>query len=139
MKPLTKAQQIENVLVAQAMMKDIKASQLIPGLTSYANRDMIKATLTGEHRCGSAACFGGWVAVHPHFAKHGIVPNSEQGYPVFKKSHRGMGVDVSEYLFGDSTMFYPNDIEWVGPQLSDKAEINARLKRALRNLTTEEE
>lgn len=131
----TKAQvekQIENLLQAQAMMEDLPNSALVAGLFCWrANKrkdfDQYDEEIDDKqllHRCGSAACFGGWVAVHPYFRKLGVRPG-KSGEPAME----GMLVwDVAHDLFGDSNMF---DANCGGGNGNDRAVVLQRIKNAL--------
>lgn len=125
--------QIENVLVAQAMMQDIPRGAIVKNLGCWrqdhygedgdvATQDLI------QHKCGSAACFGGWVAVHPHFKKQGVKAEWT-GAPKFAGGNYYSTFDVSKKLFGNEDMFVPNY-----SSISDQKVIERRLKDALDDL-----
>ena len=111
--------QIRNCLVAIDMVKSLPPEKFTKGLSSWT--------------CGSAACFGGWVAVHPFFKKQGVVRVSEDGSPTFIGSLYGAASEVSRSLFGSYVLF---DYRAWGelPGLSDKQVVLYRLKRALNAL-----
>lgn len=131
----TKAQvekQIENLLQAQAMMEDLPNSALVAGLYCWraekrSGFEQYDEDIDDEqllHRCGSAACFGGWVAVHPYFRKLGVRPG-KQGEP---KMEGRLVWDVARDLFGDSNMF---DANCEGGNWNDRAVVLRRIKDAL--------
>lgn len=101
-------QQIENLLVAQVMMQSLRPERFVNGLALWSEfngttwSDVATEKQLVENRCGAAACFGGWVAVEPHFQKQGVTRNIE-GAPVM----RGMcwSSDVAKKLFGEETLF----------------------------------
>ena len=129
--------QIENILVAKAMMDSLPDSAIYPKLDYWNNWDMVPL---GHNHCGAAACFGGWVAVHPHFRKQGISIGAG-GQPELSRST----YSAAEELFGSCeagnvSVFSPNI-----SRRSDRNEIDRRLQvlldnrlNALRRLEAEE-
>lgn len=88
--------QAVNLMVAQAMMQDIPGRHVYPRLFNWSRGNVEKQT------CGSAACFGGYVAIHPYFKKQGVSKDAD-GAPKM----RGIpwAADVAARLFGDETLF----------------------------------
>lgn len=117
--------QIENCLVAKAMMDSLPDSAILPRLDDWANWEMRDE---GPHACGAAACFGGWVAVHPYFKALGVI-RWRDGSPMLQ----GRCLSVGETLFGVGGMFCGN----YSHGLSDREEIDRRLRYALDNLANE--
>lgn len=112
---------IQNLLVAQAMVKDLPSSAFTKHLAFYATsvlRDF------GPHTCGAAACFGGWVAQHPYFKELGIQPDST-GAPTMRGKGWGARA-ISLELFGDSFMF-----DGARTNLPEKQEVLQRIENAL--------
>ena len=110
--------QIENILAAQAMMAEIPDGHIAPNLGSWARMgggrsyvDTPSEEQLCELHCGSAACFGGWVAVTPHFKKQGVRRDEEDGSPFMKVQNENDTVDhlhgseVAKALFGEEYMF----------------------------------
>lgn len=122
---LKKGKQIENLLVAQAMILDLPNRKFTYSLNLSANDAMLEK---GPNHCGSAACFGGWVAVHPHFQAQGVRARKDDGSPMC----RGLfsSLEISQRLFGDSSMFKSGTRFWSGPS-QEKREVLARIKDAL--------
>lgn len=118
--------QIENILVAQAMMQDISNKQLAEELNFWTNEAFDESVKNGTFHCGAAACFGGWCAVEPHFRKQGLKANSA-GEPVFKDPTLTPS-EVSERLFGDFQMFMAR--RW-GEEGTERQIVQARLRHAL--------
>lgn len=123
-------QQLLNVLLARAVLDEIPKRKLAKGLMDWRKR---KGEYGGNvsddellHGCGSAACFGGWVAVTPAFQERGVKPgyagNPEIG-PV--QDHYAVG----QVLFDFQTMFSPN---YSGG--SDRKVIKRRLEAAFEQL-----
>ncbi len=111
---------IENLLVAQAMVLDLPDEAI--DLDQWANEEHVESQ---GHTCGSVGCFGGWVAVHPHFKKQGVTADRYDGYPVMR-GHT-FPSNVSLELFGDWEMFGSRR----RPRISQRREILARIERAL--------
>lgn len=109
---------IENLLVADAMIRDLPNSAFVPKLCTFMNVAMREH---GVHHCGSAACFGGWVALHPHFQKQGVKAFSD-GAP-----YSITGRDVSAELFGVWGMFEGGTSDG----RNEKQEILARIHDAM--------
>ncbi len=108
---MTTEQQILNLLVARAMFDDIPDEWIVSDLHAWT--------------CGTAACFGGWVAVHPYFKAQGARANS-YGAPQITGAYR----TIEGALFGgDHTLFDSND----GPR-SDREEIYHRIETQLNEL-----
>lgn len=151
--------QIENVLVAQAMMAEVPRENIAFGLQAWAemcedpkflrmaswNRpmeaecdDVPSPEKLKEFHCGSAACFGGWCAIHPHFKRQGI-QRAWNGAPEVREPQTKNGrvritmypSEVSEYLFGRSDMFYER---MPGEPADEKVLIERRLKKAMEAL-----
>lgn len=95
----TREKQIENCLVGLAMVEELKG-RFTTELSDWANDNMRNH---GPTHCGSAACFGGWVAVHPHFQRQGVFPG-DGGAPATRdpwdNSH-----SIARRLFGVPGMF----------------------------------
>jgi len=134
-------QQIENLLVAQAMFKDIPEEQIYLG--SWANHKLMQIGREGpqlgiakdikpQHTCGSVGCFGGWIAVHPHFVKQGVRPCVFDGSPEIPGKDKMYSHTVSTELFGYDNMF---DSEFNFVRSNPKKEIMARIEHALNKLT----
>ena len=118
---------IENLLVAKAMVLDLPKSAFAKDLGYYANSPMVER---GPHACGATACFGGWVAVHPHFQKQGVRPD-DLGAPTKKGSNIS---GISRDLFGNFSMFCGGGWATVhcgDPDFDEKKEVLARIDRAL--------
>jgi hypothetical protein len=135
MKPLTKDQQIENLLVAQAMFQDIPAQRI--SLDWWSNAVLRTAVSEGKdpvHSCGSTACFGGWVALHPHFQRQGVRGDNYCGSP--EMAGVTYPEQVALHLFGNDMMFAER--HWASGELtSDRQEVFARIKYALKQLTAD--
>lgn len=132
---LSKEKQIENLLVAQAMFQDIPARNL--NLGWWSNQELRTAVIEGSdpiHACGSTACFGGWVALHPHFQKQGVRGDNWCGSP--KMSGVSDPGRVALHLFGNEMMFSGG--HWAsGGGTTDRKEVFARIKYALDKLTAD--
>lgn len=118
---------IENLLVAKAMVLDLPKSAFAMNLGYYANTPMAER---GPHACGATACFGGWVAVHPHFQKQGVRPD-DLGAPT-----KGVSdvYDISHDLFGNGCMFDGGGwatVRCSDPDFDEKKEVLARIDWAL--------
>jgi len=104
--------QIKNLLAAAVMMQEITQDQLVPFLTYWRsddgnniyNRKVCSTEDLMNHTCGSAACFGGYVAVCPFFVKQGV-RDGYGGAPTMTGLNKAE--EVSKHLFGDSHMFDP--------------------------------
>jgi hypothetical protein len=120
---LSRDQQIENCLVAQAMMSEIDDDAL--NLQDWSNDQMRKG---GVHACGAAACFGGYIGRHRYFQEvYGVEINKHlDDFPTIKNLHNQ---DLGNYLFGAFGMFHPNSTG-----ISDKKIVLRRLDKALQNL-----
>jgi hypothetical protein len=115
--------QIENLLVAEAMMRGIPNRFIYPRLGDWirgTNEELC------ELKCGAAACFGGWVVQHPHFRKQGVRQDSD-GSPTMPNA--SWASSVSEELFGDSNLFNSRELS-EGPG-TDKEIVLKRIRRAL--------
>lgn len=112
---------IENLLVAQAMMIDVPPELIVPKLQAWTE------PLGMTHECGSAACFGGLVARHPHFQKQGVYA-AESGAP--NTNDTLFPCDVSELLFGNEQMFRSN----MESGLPDREVIFSRIETQLNNV-----
>ncbi len=119
---LNKDRIVENLLVAQAMVMDLPRNKFIPELACFTN---VTFDVEGPHACGSAACFGGWVAVHPHFIAQGIGV-APTGAPQIEGS--SWVSDVAEYLFGDGMLFAAKHTWEKG---SAKQAVLVRIEKAL--------
>lgn len=118
MKHQTRNDKIENCLV------------MIDAVKSLPPRAFIKHLAAWE--CGSAACLGGWVGLHPYFQAKGVVRDGEDApYMLVKGDRVGPGI-VSKELFGDYSMFdVANALEWHMP---GKEIALRRLNNALNSL-----
>lgn len=124
---------IENVLVAQAMVLDLKPEQFTRGLSSWVESipGLPTEKALRQHACGSAACFGGWCAIHPHFRAQGVA-RAFDGAPMMRSG--GGSTDVAIHLFGASNMFWAS-IE----HFNEKEQILNRLEWALAHLTRQQQ
>jgi hypothetical protein len=142
--------QIENLLVATAMMYDIGPKKLVADLGAFSNGNM---KTYGPNHCRSAACFGGWVAICPYFKAQGVTRERySDGSPTMRsrkggKSHNLSAYDVPVRLFGapphddddgEKSMFCEmNDGRWPWtnkPATSDR-EFNEVMRRIDKQLT----
>jgi hypothetical protein len=98
----TTDEQIENCLVAIAMIRELPPRRFTHRLGAWSSTLMRDE---GPDHCGSAACFGGWVAVHPHFQAKGVFPDPEEGFPRIAYSMNTTG--LARALFGNEGMFQP--------------------------------
>lgn len=120
--------QIENHLVAQAMMMDIPDKHIVQDLWAWVLKLSASGVIIedptphelGQFECGSAACFGGWCAIHPHFIAQGV-RRGPDGAPY----HQDMG--AADHLFGSSLFLSRKGWE----KGSDKAIIMERLRMSL--------
>lgn len=99
----SRSKQIENCLVAIDMVKSLPARAFTHDLQTWS--------------CGSAACLGGWIALHPYFRKQGVKRDETDGSPYggdTYSNHR-WSTEISEDLFGESKLFYARDT-WSWPQ-----------------------
>lgn len=122
--------QIKNLLVAQAMMQDIPARHVTKQLSDWRKGD---AEDVQELKCGTAACFGGWVALHPYFQKQGIRAEMWSGSPYSYRTPFSGAFDCSEMLFGEPFMFNSREDFEGSPADSDKTIVLQRIKNALKN------
>jgi hypothetical protein len=129
----SRTKQIENLLVSQALFEDIPKDKIL--LYRWTNEAMRKACERGDdpvHTCGSTACFGSWIALHPHFRKQGVQVSEIDGSPYIldDKGCRIAGTDLSMHLFGHYKMF--NGSHWATDYgASDRDEVFARIRKAL--------
>lgn len=151
--------QIANILIAQALVEDIPDEKWIPGLDSWAalcddpsiflkkierydreeagceHDDVPEKVLLNQ--CGTAACFGGWVAVHPYFKRQGV-NRSNDGAPFYGWRTAAGEIDfdkewasasaVARDLFGDEDIFDSMGGDYAH---SPKKVVKGRLKTAL--------
>lgn len=117
----TQEKQLENIIVAYALVLATPENRIVRDLGDWSNGIL---RLYGKHHCGSAACFGGWVAQDPYFQAMGIKPDLI-GAPT--RGGEGTG-RISENLFGDFWMFDPRQEE--ERDGTDKQIILRRLEKA---------
>lgn len=102
-----------NLLQALAMLDDV---EMVAGPFGFTQNLMSWKSPCPESLCGSAYCFGGWVAIHPHFQSLGIgVRDAFWHSPAYLHLHGSADRAafpvycnpcwVSEFLFGDPDMF----------------------------------
>jgi hypothetical protein len=85
---------MDNLLFAREWWKAIPPEQVVPALAMW--------------RCGTQACFGGWVAQCPYFQAQGVHADSNGMPEIDHDTNWGawkIGVDVARVLFGDPTLF----------------------------------
>lgn len=114
---------IGNLLAAQAMVEAMPEGAFVLHLRAWANEAMKSY---GPHACGSAGCFGGWVAQMPFFQAQGIRPcDCGCGMPTY---HSDRWSDPDKVLFGDATLFEAEMDHETG---TEKEIILARIRKAL--------
>lgn len=107
MEQLTREQQLANIDLAERLWRErVAPNQVIGGLHTWVETP----------DCGSAACFGGWIARFPEFREMGvrrlkeIDPDDYFGVvygeaPAFDKDNWGVRASIA--LFGDASLFEP--------------------------------
>lgn len=138
MRKTTNKEKLQNILIARAMLDDIPDSKLIRGLCTWNNSEMMQ----DPNHCGAAACFGGWVALHPYFREaYGIRASRGTDDTFHGQPRTRYTTDtnrISERLFGIADAFFPNHQHTLsGKKRSDRAVIKQRLKHAFDLLTIE--
>lgn len=109
---------IGNLLVAHAVMSEMPNESIYPDLGNWCK---------SIERCGSPACFGGWVVRIPYFQAQGIYA-SNIGSPELRDGEGS--VSSSYYLFGESWMFNSRDSD-DGWSVSDRQVILNRIERQI--------
>ena len=117
---------IKNLLVAQAMVMDLPRRKFVRNLSCFVNDEMAEH---GPNHCGSAACFGGWVAVHPFFQAQGVKQDKEDGAPRMRRAPYAQ--QVSNRLFGCDSLF---EASFYRGGRSEKQEVLWRIKNRLDEL-----
>jgi hypothetical protein len=87
--------------------------------------------------CGSAHCFGGWVAVSPEFRAQGVSANKHDGGAPILSSPTRYSWHVADKLFGDDNIFasrlgHDEDL-W---RHSDRKNVINRLEAQIERLTS---
>lgn len=92
------AKQRENAHEALRMWATVPPENVYPEL-SYWRMDRSNA----PPECGTVACFGGWCAWWPEFARQGVKVGAF-GWPTITRRE---GYGTAGYLFGAEQLFYP--------------------------------
>lgn len=135
MRKTTTEEKLKNILIARAMLDDLPNNAIVDGLCDWNT-----GVAVGEspNHCGAAACFGGWVALHPYFREqYGIRSARGDGMANYGQPRTRHEIDtdkISMELFGVSDAFYSNETRWSSTRLSDRQLIKKRLRTAFNKL-----
>src|SRR5690606_8145741 len=92
----------ENINKAIAVMERVKKRCDVFDLSDWQWSNDVCQTEEELHKCGTSACFAGWVGISPEFIKDGGSINANYGYPIIKE-HAGVEamaywLDISDRL-----------------------------------------
>lgn len=123
MKPLTRAQQVENLRVAYSIMAGVPAKRINLWIVRKG-KDFAEDKGLPLPECGTAACVAGWLSAHPYFQAQGLR---------FSTTEREISLGPyglfgsANYLFGTHEVFSGGSDGMTG-----KLQALERIRRALR-------